>query len=239
MARYRPSLRLYWTNRPVTLRYRDRKAIGSQSGSQRSHALAVAVELVTHNERHGRVRHFSWWQSVMKFAFSDGARAALLAVLLLVAVNRRDPPRSIEKLALSRTVAAMRVAMDQARFHADGLPSCVLTLDDLRVRHPDWSKRPGQWNGTVRRVPLPGGGLAQARLLDGGNCFNINSVVEGDVRTGLTRRHSGVLQFVGLMQALEVPAAEAAQISEAAADWVDSDSVPGGRRRGSCLSGGR
>jgi general secretion pathway protein K len=65
------------------------------------------------------------------------------------------------------------------------------------------------------------------RVQDGGNCFNVNSVVEGDPRTRLTRRNSGVSELAGLLQVLDVPEAEARRIAEAAADWADSDSVPG------------
>ncbi|HWT13602.1 MAG TPA: type II secretion system minor pseudopilin GspK, partial [Allosphingosinicella sp.] len=92
---------------------------------------------------------------------------------------------------------------------------------------PERTTLAGGWNGAVRRVPLPGGGLAQLRVRDGGNCFNVNSVVEGDARTVLTRRGSGVLQLGGLMQVLGVPEGQARRIAEAAADWADSDSTPG------------
>jgi len=62
---------------------------------------------------------------------------------------------------------------------------------------------------------------------DGGNCFNVNSVADGEPRAALVRRPSGVAQFAGLMTALDVPEADARRIAEAAADWVDSDAVPG------------
>ena len=70
-------------------------------------------------------------------------------------------------------------------------------------------------------------------MRDGGNCFNLNSVVEGDPRTALVRRPSGVAQFAGLMMALDVPEADARRIAEAAADWADSDADarPGRRPR--------
>jgi len=76
-------------------------------------------------------------------------------------------------------------------------------------------------------VPLPGGALAETRVRDGGNCFNVNSVVEGMAQTALVRRPSGVSQFAGLMTALGTPEADARRIAEAAADWADSDSAPG------------
>ena len=94
-------------------------------------------------------------------------------------------------------------------------------------RIPRQTTLEGGWNGAVRRVALPGGGSRSARVRDGGNCFNVNSVVEGDPRTRLTRRNSGVAELAGLMQVLDVPEAEARRIAEAAADWADSDTAPG------------
>ncbi len=154
--------------------------------------------------------------------------AALLAVLLLVAVTGAIAAAAMEGLRLSRAIAANATALDQARAFAEGVEQlAVLTIDDMLARNPDRTTLAGGWLGAARRVPLPGGGLAEARVRDGGNCFNLNSVVDGDPRTGLVRRPSGVAQFIGLMTALEVPEADARRIAEAAADWVDSDTLPG------------
>ena len=154
--------------------------------------------------------------------------AALLAVLLLVAVTGAIAAAAMEKLSLSRAAATNTVALDQARAYADGIERlAILGIDDRIANEPDRTTLAGGWNGAVRRVPLPGGGVAEVRVRDGGNCFNVNSVVDGDPRTRLVRRNSGVLQLAGLMQALEVPEGEARRIAEAAADWADSDSEPG------------
>lgn len=154
--------------------------------------------------------------------------AALLAVLLLVAVTGAIAAAAMEKLRLSRALATNSVALDQARGYASGIEQlALLIVDDLVWQSPDRTTLAGGWNGAVRRVPLPNGGLAEARLSDGGNCFNLNSVAEGDPRTRLVRRNAGVLQFLGLMAVLDVPPGEARRIAEAAADWVDSDSLPG------------
>ncbi len=155
--------------------------------------------------------------------------AALLAVLLLVAVTGAIAAAAMEGLRLSRAIAANATALDQARAYADGAEQLALiTIDDMVARSPDRTTLDGGWNGATRRVPLPAGaGLAEARVSDGGNCFNVNSVVEGDPRTALVRRPSGVAQLVGLMTALEIAEADARRIAEAAADWVDSDTLPG------------
>jgi len=165
----------------------------------------------------------------MKWQLSPGERgAALLAVLLLVAVTGAIAAAAMEKLRLSRALAANVVALDQARAFASGVEQlAILLIDDRIADSPDRTTLAGGWNGAVRRVPMPRGGLAQVRITDGGNCFNLNSVVEGDPRTALVRRSSGVLQFAGLMTVLGVPEDEARRVAEAAADWADSDGAPG------------
>lgn len=154
--------------------------------------------------------------------------AALLAVLLLVAVTGAIAAAAMEKLRLSRAIATNIVALDQARGFAAGVEQLALiTIDDRIADSPDRTTLAGGWNGAVRQVPMPNGGLARLRIRDGGNCFNVNSVVEGDPRTNLARRDSGVLEFVGLMQALGIAESDARRVAEAAADWVDSDPTPG------------
>jgi general secretion pathway protein K len=154
--------------------------------------------------------------------------AALLAVLLLVAVTGAIAAAAMEKLSLSRAAALNAVATDQGRAYAAGMEQlALLTIDDLIVQEPDRTTLEGGWNGAVRRVPLPGGGTARVRVRDGGNCFNVNSVVDGDPRTALVRREAGVAQLAGLMEVTGVAPGEARRIAEAAADWADSDTVPG------------
>jgi general secretion pathway protein K len=154
--------------------------------------------------------------------------AALLAVLLLVAVTGAIAAAAMEGLRLSRATAANATALDQARAFADGVEQlALLTLDDRIAESPERTTLDGGWNGAVRRVPMPGGARADLRVRDGGNCFNLNSVVEGNPQTALVRRPSGVSQFVGLMMALGTAEADARRIAEAAADWADSDTAPG------------
>lgn len=168
--------------------------------------------------------------------------AALLAVLLLVAVTGAIAAAAMESLSLSRAASANAAALDQGRAFADGVEQlALLTIDDLIVQNPERTTLRGNWNGASRRIALPGGALAEVRVRDGGNCFNVNSVVDGQRESGLSRRHSGVGQFVGLMLALRVPETDARRIAEAAADWVDSDNLPGpgGAEDDAYMSGAR
>jgi general secretion pathway protein K len=150
--------------------------------------------------------------------------AALLAVLILVAITGAIAASAMERLRLSRLLSANVVAIDQARqfaFAAEQLGTLI--IDDLVVQDRTKTTLIGGWNGATRRIPMPGGGLIEARLRDGGNCFNINSVAQGNAGETLVRRPSGVDQFAGLMLLSGVPPAEAQRIAEAAADWADSD----------------
>ncbi len=154
--------------------------------------------------------------------------AALLAVLLLVAVTGAIAVSMVEGLRLSRAIAVNAAARDQGRLFADGVEQlALLTIDDLILQSPQRTTLAGGWNGASRTVQLPGGGDATVTVRDGGNCFNLNSVVGGQPGRPLVRRPSGVAQFIGLMIALQVPETEARRIAEAAADWADSDAVPG------------
>lgn len=157
--------------------------------------------------------------------------AALLAVLLLVAVTGAIAAAMIEDLRLSRSVAVNATARDQGRLFAEGVEQlALLTIDDRVQQSPERTTLAGGWNGATRTVQLPGGGSADVTVRDGANCFNVNSVVDGQPGRPLVRRPSGVGQFMGLMMALDVPEPIARRIAEAAADWVDSDTVvgPGG-----------
>ncbi len=154
--------------------------------------------------------------------------AALLAVLLLVAVTGAIAASMVESLRLSRTVAVNATARDQGRLFADGVEQlAMLTIDDRILRSPERTTLAGGWNGATRTIQMPGGGSADVTVRDGGNCFNVNSVVDGQPGRPFVRRPSGVAQFMGLMIALDVPEGDARRIAEAAADWVDSDVVTG------------
>ena len=161
----------------------------------------------------------------MKRRVPPGERgAALLAVLLLVAVMGALAASALERLRLSTALAINHAALDQARAFAIGVESLMtLTVDDLLALSPERTTLAGGWNGSTRTIPMPGGGIVNATVRDGGNCFNINSVAQGRTPLELQPNPVGIQQFAGLMRALEVPEAEANQIAAAAADWVDSD----------------
>lgn len=149
--------------------------------------------------------------------------AALLAVLLLVAVMAALAAVSMERLLLATRLAGNIAATDQARAFVSGAESlAILRIDDLAARDDSRTTLAEDWMGTENILPLPDGGVATATVWDGANCFNLNSVVEGDGGT-YTVRYPGVQQFTALMVSLDIPQGDAERIAEALGDWIDTD----------------
>jgi general secretion pathway protein K len=154
--------------------------------------------------------------------------AALLAVLVLVVVMAAIAAGAFERLRLSTAMAMNGAALDQARGYALGVEDLLaLRIDDLANEDSYVTTLAGDWNGTARRIPLPGEGLAVGTIRDGGNCFNLNSLVQGDATTTLVQRPAAVEQFVALMLVLGMPEPAARRIAAGAADWIDSDAETG------------
>ena len=156
--------------------------------------------------------------------------AALLTVLLLVAVMSVVAATALERVALATRMTGNGGAIDQARAYADaGTAIARMRIGDLVAANPAKITLAGGWMGTPQSIPVPGG-IATARVTDGGNCFNLNSVVTGESEASLKVRPIGVSQFQALLQALGVDARQAQGAAAALADWIDSDSVaqPGG-----------
>jgi len=152
--------------------------------------------------------------------------AALLAVLLLVAVMAAISVMALEKLKLSTHLATNGQAIDQARAYALGAEALAATrIGALTDRERGQTVPAAAWLDKSFAIPVPGG-VTTARLRDGGNCFNLNSVAEGMVPTQLTQRPLGIAQFVGLMKAVGVEQGQAVRIATALADWIDGDGIP-------------
>ncbi len=153
--------------------------------------------------------------------------AALLAVLVLVVIMAAIAAGAFERLRLSTAMAMNGAALDQARGYALGVEDLLaLRIDDLAGANAYVTTLAGDWNGTPRQIPLPGGGLASGTVRDGGNCFNLNSLVQGDVAASLVQRPAAIEQFAALMMVLGLPEPAARRVAAATADWIDSDDQP-------------
>ncbi len=149
--------------------------------------------------------------------------AALLTVMLLVAIIAVMAATALERLRLGTRLTANAVALDQARglaFAAEALATGRVT--DLLRRDSSRVTLLGNWSDRPYTIPIPGG-LATARVTDGGNCFNLNSLVT-DLNGTYVADPTAVAQFARLARLLNVPGGDA--IAAAAADWIDTDDQP-------------
>lgn len=153
--------------------------------------------------------------------------AALLAVLLLVAVIAALAAIMLERMRLATQLAGNVATYDQARAMADGAETLALAqIEALAAADARVTAAAGGMLGEPIAVPLPDGSLATARVRDGGNCFNLNSVASGNDPLALSVDPRGVAQFVSLMEALGIDRREARAIADSLADWIDADHVP-------------
>lgn len=152
--------------------------------------------------------------------------AALLTVLLLVSVMAVLSASALERLRIATRLAANAGAIDQARAYAMAAEGIALArISDLVESDPARTTLAGGWNEGETNLPLPGGD-AVAAVRDGGNCFNLNSVVNGQAGQPLFARPAGITQLVALMKLLEINEGEARRVAASLSDWIDSDVVP-------------
>lgn len=152
--------------------------------------------------------------------------AALLTVLLLVAVIAVLAGTALEKLRLSTRIGSNAVALDQARAFAQAAEIlAVAKVSDLLARDPSRVTLAGGWSDKPFPLPIPGG-IATARVSDGGNCFNLNSLVV-ETGPGVYAAYSPARrQFARLIRLVGAPTASPEGIAAATADWIDSDNAP-------------
>src|ERR1700761_6750200 len=165
-------------------------------------------------------------RSFARFGKNTERGAALLTVLLLVAVIAVLAGTALEKLRLSTKVGANAVALDQARAYSQAAEILAVTkVGALLARAPTKVTLAGGWSDKPFPLPIPGG-IATARVSDGGNCFNLNSLV---VRTGpdtYAAYSPARLQFARLIRLVGAPTSAPDAVAAATADWIDSDNAP-------------
>jgi general secretion pathway protein K len=151
--------------------------------------------------------------------------AALLSILLLVAILSVIAATTLDRVILSTKLAGNGQAVRQARAMAFAAEDIALArIADLRAADATQTTLAGNWMGTPRRFPMPGGTVT-ATVRDGGNCFNLNSLVQEDAGS-LKLNAAGRDQFLSLMAALSIPENTANSIAAAAIDWIDTDNSP-------------
>jgi general secretion pathway protein K len=152
--------------------------------------------------------------------------AALLTVLLLVAVMAVISATAIERLTLATRLAASAGAIEQARHYQLAAEALAIRRIEQLVRGKNQVTLEGDWLGKPFLLPLPGGGSAELTLTDGGNCFNLNSLVADPTVSGSAPRPLAMEQFSRLMTALSINSNDAQRIAASTTDWIDADQDP-------------
>jgi general secretion pathway protein K len=148
--------------------------------------------------------------------------AALLTVLILVGILGALAVVVFDRLRLATMLASNTAGIEEARsFSAIAELLVSMRINDLVSASPARTTLAGGWQGQTTNLPLPSGN-AEIRVRDGGNCFNLNSLVEGNAAARQSRPLA-IDQFARLMMLADVPASQARQIAAATADWIDSD----------------
>jgi general secretion pathway protein K len=151
---------------------------------------------------------------------------ALLSVLLLVAVMATVAATALDRIGIGTRLAANAATVGHGRAWLESAELLATTrIEDLLAA--DETKTLGAgWLGLERRIALPDGAVVRARIEDGGNCFNLNSLVLRQDDGRLAGRPQAVNQFAALMTMLGIGGGEAAQIAATASDYIDSDNLP-------------
>jgi general secretion pathway protein K len=152
--------------------------------------------------------------------------AALLSVLLLVAVMATVAATALDRIGVGTHLAANAATVGQGRAWLESAELLATTrIEDLLAADENKTLGAG-WAGVERTISLPDGGTIRARLEDGGNCFNLNSLVQRTDDGRLVGRPTAVNQFAALMMMLGIDANSASHIASSASDYIDSDSLP-------------
>ncbi len=153
--------------------------------------------------------------------------AALLTVLLLVAVMSALIAVSFDRVGIAIRRERNRSLAAEARLDLISAEA-IATAQAGRIK-AEAGTDASTWHGKAIAIPVPNG-TVRGRLVDGGNCFNLNGLVTRTPAGDLVVQLIAVGQFARLLETLGVPANAAAQIASASADWIDSDALalPGG-----------
>lgn len=159
--------------------------------------------------------------------------AALMTVLLLIAILSVVAAVALERLTIASRMTRNIVSADQGRAYLLTAERMAGTrIGELLALRPDRTTLAGGWLGSEQAIAVPGG-MVHARIIDRGNCFNLNSLVRsgpggaGRGNETLVARQEAIAQFAGLMRLLGVEQSVALQVAISAADWIDSDAMPG------------
>lgn len=147
----------------------------------------------------------------------------LLTVLAIVAVMSAVAVSVVDDIRFGVRQAANIELREQAFWFALGAEEFT-----KHVIWQDWQDEPARstrqdaWARDGVRFPIDGGYISGA-VYDGGNCFNLNSVVQTGDNDDLVVRDGGLEQFRSLLLALAFGPSDAERLGNVLVDWIDSD----------------
>lgn len=154
--------------------------------------------------------------------------AVLLTVLLMLAAMSAVAVGMMEEIRFDIRRSVNLRLYDQALWFGLGGEAFALSV----IKRAD-AATPGRatmlapWAREPVILPLDNG-VIEARIRDGGNCFNLNSVVRGEEGV-FAPRETGIEQYIALLEALGFNDTERNSLAYSLADWIDSDGAQGPR----------
>jgi len=149
--------------------------------------------------------------------------AALLTVLLMVAVMAAVSVAIVDDMLMATRRTANANERGQMAWYARGAEVMAAELvartdEGILMR----ALADPESAASERNFPIDGGRI-HARVRDGGNCFNLNSVVTQLEKGGYHADARGRRQYMNLLDALGFNEQEQVELSSALIDWIDSD----------------
>nr|WP_281721932.1 type II secretion system minor pseudopilin GspK [Nitrosomonas nitrosa] len=151
--------------------------------------------------------------------------AALAAVLTMLAVMSLLAVIVVDAANMSVRRTSNLVRMEQTRWYLLGAEAfAVSQLEELRRRSETARVDEAEWQGRPFVFPLEDGSM-EVELWDGGNCFNLNSLVVTDDGGHRFVSPGGLVQLARLFDAVAV-GQQPTGLGPALVDWLDTDSHP-------------
>ncbi len=149
--------------------------------------------------------------------------SVLVTVLLLVSVLSVFAVAVMDDISYGIKLAGNREDMARAQAFALGAEDLAVSLLDLGAQaRPGRNTLNERWAQGPAVFPLDDG-LMQAEISDGGNCLNVNSLVEGRIGEELQVNAPSVDLYRRLLAALDFNSDEQTALSNVLADWIDTD----------------
>ena len=169
----------------------------------------------------------------VRYAGGRGAESergvALITVLLLIVFMSSVALAITDDIRFAIRRTANIQMTQQARWYAMGAEELA-----RQVVWRSWKASPERttlndpWARQAVNFPIDGGSIGGV-ISDGGNCFNLNSVVSAAPDGRYEERALGMAQYRNLLNALDIDSDAAASLAASLLDWVDTDSVPSPR----------